>query len=126
MQKSFFRTSVRVSYEILELVSKDARFKKIARRKESPLIVDVFTNCREGGFMVKYYGEIWAWGREEEKYISFCENRSSDDIVVSFGNSKDFDNRHNTAGDYAYHNAKYFSGTEQQKAADFILDYLFN
>jgi hypothetical protein len=85
--------------------------------------VEAYENGREHG----YYLEMWRTARTKQAWaVSFSEYRTSDDIVVYFGKSEDFDNEGHVPTQLVWENMKTFKYQDFDGAAAFIFDYLFN
>jgi len=95
-------------------------FKKIARSSDNTLDVTLglYVNCREQGYAINdsYY--------VVKRKVAFAENRNSDDIVVYFGSSSDFESNTNIPSEEVYRNSRFFGVGQEAQAAQFVFDYL--
>lgn len=85
------------------------------------LSLGAFSNCREQGFSLSGVPdkgvEVWQ--------VCFSENRNSDEIVVYYGSSRQFDISTNTPNnDRVWGQKQYFGYDQYDQAADFILGFL--
>lgn len=80
--------------------------------------VEVYLNCRERGYAVFSY--------TTKRRVAFAEHRSSDNIVLYFGNDKDdFEFNTNIPKDDTYlHRKKFYEYGEDKQCADAISQYL--
>lgn len=77
-----------------------------------------YQNGRESGWKV--------WLSTYEKFAVFSEFRRSDDIVIYTGSSMDFSMQGNAPSDEVYNNKTLFAYNEEEKAADYVINYLFS
>lgn len=88
--------------------------------------VSTYSNCREQGFFVTFYGKDYS----KRRAVSFAENRNSDNIIVQFGNityGKDSDfNDYGVLSEEAYNKGqkKYFDCGDSDGAAKFATKWL--
>lgn len=84
------------------------------------IFVEPHLNGRENGFHVS--------GTTNSMKVSFAQSRGSDDIVVYFGQSTDFNSQGlGPANDEVYHKqSKYFRYDEYLNVAQFIFEKLTN
>lgn len=94
-----------------------AEVKRWAALSKDDAIVEteVYANCREQGF---------ALASCDARKVAFSEFRRSDQIVVYFGERKDFAYNTNIPSEEVYENAKFFKYNDFEKAAKFIVKYL--
>ena len=95
-----------------------AEVRKLAKRSkdDSMVYVEPYVNCREQGF---------ALATCDARKVAFSECRNTDQIVVYYGQRRDFAFNTNIPCDEVYeHWQKRFSHNEHAKAARFIMKYL--
>jgi len=85
----------------------------VVKNEEPTLYLDMYSNSCEQGYHL----------RNNDKCVSFSENRNSDEIVVYPGTRNQFDDG-NVINETGYKNRKYFGCDEYEKAANWIVDYL--
>jgi len=85
-------------------------------------ILDVYLsgyqNGRESGYALKQFCS------KGDKQVAFAENRNSDDTVVYFGKTLDFNFSDNVPSEKVYKKAVYFRFDKVQDAAEAIFEYL--
>lgn len=90
---------------------------------DKDVTIRTYSNCREQGLHIAYYGGKPALGR---KAVSFAENRNSDDIVVLYGLASDFamDGTPYDEDSDIWKDRKYFKCNEHEKAGKFVYNWL--
>jgi len=84
-----------------------------------------WSNCRAQGLHIMRF----SFQKKGEPWLSPCVNiaqsRRSDDILVCYGDSKEFDNQTHQESEHVYRNqSKHFRYDEEDKAAKWIAKYL--
>lgn len=79
-------------------------------------VIECCSNCREQMLVLKNY--------ITENMIEVGENRNSDDIVIYYGRTDDFDFQTHLAKDHVWQRAKYLRYDKLQEAADWIQNFL--
>lgn len=103
---------IKVAEELLKIITK--KLKKYPN--DESIDVDLYKNGRERGFSLS---KMLA-----DKQIVFSEYRSSDSIIVYYGNHLDF-NINNIPTDYTYNNqVKQFKYNKMNDAANYIIKYI--
>ena len=91
---------------------------KYVKVPKNDVVVQTYSNCREQGLFLS------RWFTNQERAVSFAENRNSDDIVVQFGVRSDFDS-YGVLNEKAYKtNKKYFNYNQHEEAGTFITKWL--
>jgi hypothetical protein len=87
-----------------------------ALSKDNALIdTQAYVNCREQGF---------ALSTGDDRKVAFSEFRRSDDIVVYFGTSAEFERNTNIPSEEVYESARFFRYNQIEAAAKFIVKFL--
>ena len=79
-------------------------------------VLEPYQNGREHGYLLRSY-ESW-------RCVAFSENRNSDDIVLYYGDTHDFQMAGNVPSESAYSKAKYISYEKAIVAAERIIAFL--
>lgn len=85
-------------------------------QRENYINVECWANCREQGYHIT--------NLDTDKAVNVGQCRRSDEIIVGFGKSGDFDNQTNQWSEEVYNTKKYFKYDEAYNAAEFIHDWL--
>ena len=91
---------------------------KHVKLKRDDVFVQAYSNCREQGLFLT---NLFSQG---SRGCSFAENRSSDDIIVQFGERDDFDDYGVLSEDKYGTNKKYFQCGEHEQAGAFVTTWL--
>lgn len=87
---------------------------QVAALVDNSFLIKSFSNGREQGLCITNY----------PRTACVAENRNSDEIVVYYGNSSDFDITTNLPSEKVYEEAEYFGNGDFEAAAKFISDFL--
>lgn len=108
-----FKSNMQVAHALLSVInsriSEDMDFSRFH--------VEAYSNGREQGYCIKG----WSSTLTNNISISFSEHRSSDNIVIYFGESTDFSMQGNVPNEKVYAQAKHFKHNEPYEAASFII-----
>ena len=90
--------------------------KRLAKNSKSDafVLIETYANYREQGFALSTLSSK----------VVFSKNHNSDNIVVYFGHSSEFERNSNIPSEDVYEIRKFFMYNEHEKAAKFILRYL--
>lgn len=102
----FMETAMEKAFLVLNQV-----YTKDGSRK---FVLNAFSNCREQGYSLISI--------ETSRQVCFSENRNSDNIIVYWGNSREFDI--STNHPEKWENKKYFRYDAYDEAAEWIVDFL--
>ena len=92
--------------------------------KPSDVSVNMYSNCREQGFLVISFHKNLRNEVLNHRMVSFAEHRSSDNIVVQFGYQKDFDDYGVISEEKYETNRMFFSYDNPHGAGEFISKWL--
>jgi hypothetical protein len=86
------------------------------KTRDDRIYAEPYQNGREHGWSV--------YSEDYKKQVSFSEHRNSDNIVVYWGETKNFSMQGNVPDDEIYRKARFFNSSEYAQASNFILDFL--
>lgn len=108
--------------KVLSLFKKIVKAKHSRGKVESWIATKPYVNGREVGYSLIMFSNDYNF---HQRQVSFSEHRKSDNVVVYYGDSKEFEANTNIISEAAYETStRYFKYNEQQAAAQFIYDFL--